>query len=98
MSPLHQEGEEMPIFRQEELGGWEGLTDLPRIMEETVEEERTELMTSVLDKQPLLRVAVSGQHCIRSAGALLLKGFHPYCPSAYFLGNLCGLPATELLQ
>jgi len=107
MSLLHQEVEETLEFyqvgglsheeyhRREALGGWEGPIDLLRIMEEMVEEEREELMTSVLDEQPLLRVAVSGQCCIQSAGALPLKKFHPYCPSAYFLGNLCRLPATE---
>ena len=55
MSPLHQE----------ELGGWDSPVNFPRgLTLRIVEETGEELMTSVLDKQPLLRVVVSGQCCI----------------------------------
>jgi len=81
----------MGEIREDPLGGWEGSRDLPRI----AESEAEDLMSSVLDEQPILASAVSGPRCIRSAGGLKLKKFHPYRLSAYFLGNLCGLPATE---
>jgi len=98
MSPLHQEVEKTPVFHQMgALGGWEGPVD-PKIVEERAEEVKEDLMTSVLQEQPLLRVAVSGQRCIQTTGALPLNKFHPYHPSAYFLGNLQGLPSTESLQ
>jgi len=92
MSPLHVEEEHkirvvrMGEIREDPLGGWEGSCDLPRIVESEVED----LMTSVLEEQPILTSAVSGPRCIRSAGGLKLKKFHPYRPSAYFLGNLRG--------
>jgi len=97
MSPLHVEEEHkirvvrMGEIREDLLGGWEGSRDLPRI----VESEAEDLMTNVLDEQPILASTVSGPCCIRSAGGLKLKKFHPYRSSAYFLGNLRGLPATE---
>jgi len=100
MSPLHVEEEHkirvvrMGEIREDPLGGWEGSRDLPRI----VESEAEDLMTSVLEEQPILASAVSGPRCIRSAGGLKLKKFHPYRPSSYFLGNLHGLPATEDLR
>jgi len=100
MSPLHIEEEHkirmvrMGMVREvqgELLGGWEGSRDFLRIEEETV----GDLMSSVLEEQPMLPSAVSGARCKRSSGGLQLKRFHPYSPSAYFLGNLRGLPATE---
>jgi len=104
MSPLHlEEGREeehklrivrMGEIRDDPLGGWEGSRDLPRI----VESEAEDLMTSVLDEQPILPSAVSGPRCIQSAGGLRLKKYHPYRSSAYFLGNLHGLPATKDLR
>jgi len=100
MSPLHVEEEHkirvvwMGEIREDPLGGWEGSRDLPRIVESKAED----LMTSVLEEQPILASAVSGPRCIRSAGGLKLKKFHPYRPSTYFLGNLHSLPATEDLQ
>ena len=69
MSPLHQEEEhkirivEMGEIREvqgEPLGGWEGSRDLPRIVEE---EAVGDLMTSVLEDQPILGNAVSGSRC-----------------------------------
>jgi len=73
MSPLHQEGEVLPIVSREEF----------------------ELMTRVLDEQPILGSSVSGQRCIRSAGALPLAKYHPYVRSDYFKGQLRGLPSSE---
>ena len=60
-----------------------------------VSREEFNLMTHVLDNQPILGSSVSGQHCIRSAGALLLAKYHPYVQSSYFKGQLCGLPSSE---
>ena len=104
MSPLHLEEEReeehklrvvwMGEIREDPLGGWEGSRDLPKI----VESEAEDLMSSVLDEQPILPSAVSGPRCIWSSGGLKLKKYHPYRPSAYFLGNLRGLPATEDLR
>jgi len=65
MSPLHLEEEHkirivwMGEIREDSLGGWEGSCDLPRIMESEVED----LMTSVLEEQPILGSAVSGPRC-----------------------------------
>ena len=45
-------------------------------------------MMRVLDDQPILGSSVSGQRCIRSAGALPLAKYHPYVQSSYFKGQL----------
>ena len=60
-----------------------------------ISREEMELMSRVLDEQPILGNAVSGQRCIRSAGSLPLSKFHPYVRSSYFKGQLRGLPSTE---
>jgi len=52
-------------------------------------------MTRVLDEQPILGNVMSGQRCIRSAGALPLAKYHPYVCSNYFKGQLHGLPSSE---
>ena len=60
-----------------------------------VSREEFDLMTHVLDEQPILGNTVSGQHYIRSAGSLLLSKYHPYVRSLYFKGQLRGLPSTK---
>jgi len=60
-----------------------------------ITQEEFDLMTRVLDEQPILGNAVSGQRCIRSAGSLPLSKYHPYVWSSYFKGQLRGLPSTE---
>jgi len=60
-----------------------------------VSREEFDLMTRVLDEQPILGSSVSGQRCIRSAGALLLAKYHPYVRSNYFKGQLRGLLSSE---
>ena len=60
-----------------------------------ISREEMELMSRVLDEQPILGNAVSGQRCIRSAGSLPLSKFHPYVRSSFFKGQLRGLPSTE---
>jgi len=60
-----------------------------------VSREEFDLMTHVLDDQPILGSSVSGQRCIRSAGALPLAKYHPYVCSSYFKGQLRGLPSLE---
>jgi len=60
-----------------------------------VSQEEFDLMTRVLDEQPILGSSVSGQRCIRSAGALPLAKYHPYVRSNYFKGQLHGLPSSE---
>jgi len=60
-----------------------------------VSREEFDLMTCVLDEQPILGNAVSGQRCIRSAGSLPLSKYHPYVRSLYFKGQLRGLPSTK---
>ena len=60
-----------------------------------VSREEFELMTRVLEEQPILGSSVSGQRCIRSAGALPLAKYHPYVRSNYFKGQLRGLPSSE---
>jgi len=60
--------------------------------------EEFDLMTRVLDDQPILGNAVSGQRCIRSAGSLPLSKYHPYVRSSYFKGQLRGLPSTEAFR
>ena len=63
-----------------------------------ISREEMELMSRVLDEQPILGNAVSGQRCIRSAGSLPLSKFHPYVRSSYFKGQLRGLPSTEAFR
>jgi len=63
-----------------------------------VSREEFELMTWVLDEQPILGSSVSGQRCIRSAGSLPLAKFHPYVHSNYFKGQLRGLPSSEAFR
>jgi len=63
-----------------------------------VSQEEFELMTRVLDEQPILGTSVSGQRCIRSAGALPLAKYHPYVRSNYFKGQLRGLPSSEAFR
>jgi len=58
-----------------------------------ISREEMELMSRVLDEQPILGNAVSGQHCIRSAGSLPLSKYHPYVRSSFFKGQLRGLPS-----
>jgi len=79
MSPLHIEEEHkirivrmgtVREVRGEQLGGWEGSRDFLRIEEETV----GDLMSSVLDEQPILPSAVSGARCKRSSGGLHTGG------------------------
>jgi len=60
-----------------------------------VSQEEFDMMTRVLDEQPILGSSVSGQRCIRSAGSLPLAKYHPYVRSNYFKGQLRGLPSTE---
>jgi len=60
-----------------------------------VSREEFDLMTHVLDNQPILGSSVSGQHCIHSAGALPLAKYHPYVRSFYFKGQLRSLPSSE---
>ena len=60
-----------------------------------VSQEELDLMSQVLDKQPILGPSVSGQHCIHSAGALPLAKYHPYVHSNYFKGQLHSLPSSE---
>jgi len=57
--------------------------------------EEIDLMTRILDEQPILGNIMSGQRCIRSAGSLPLSKYHPYIQSSYFKGQLHGLPSTE---
>jgi len=77
------EGRSMSPLHQEEEG--------PPI----VSREELDLMTRILDNQPILGNAVSGQLCIRSAGSLPLSKYHPYVRSSYFKGQLQGLPSSE---
>ena len=63
-----------------------------------VSREEFELMMRVLDDQPILGSSVSGQRCIRSAGALPLAKYHPYIHSSYFKGQLRGLPSSEAFR
>jgi len=63
-----------------------------------VSKEEFDLMTRVLDEQPILGSSVSGQRCIRSAGALPLAKYHPYVRSNYFKGQLRGLPSSEAFR
>jgi len=63
-----------------------------------VSQEEFELMTRVLDEQPILGSSVSGQRCICSAGALPLAKYHPYVRSNYFKGQLRGLPSSEAFR
>jgi len=63
-----------------------------------VSREEFDLMTQVLDEQPILGNVVSGQRCIRSAGSLPLSKYHPYVWSLYFKGQLQGLPSTEAFR
>jgi len=63
-----------------------------------VSREEFDLMTRVLDEQPILGSSVSGQRCIRSAGALPLAKYHPYVRSNYFKGQLRGLPSSEAFR
>ena len=63
-----------------------------------VSREEFDLMTRVLDDQPILGSSVSGQCCIRSAGALPLAKYHPYVRSNYFKGQLRGLPSSEAFR
>jgi len=60
-----------------------------------VSREEFDLMTRVLDDQPILGSSVSGQHCIRSAGTLPLAKYHPYILTSFFKGQLHGLPSSE---
>jgi len=60
--------------------------------------EEFDLMTRVLDDQPILGNVVSGQCCIRSAGSLPLSKYHPYVWSLFFKGQLRGLPSTEAFR
>jgi len=63
-----------------------------------VSREEFDLMTRVLDEQPILGSSVSGQRCICSAGALPLAKYHPYVRSNYFKGQLRGLPSSEAFR
>ena len=63
-----------------------------------VSREEFDLMTRVLDEQPILGSSVSGQRCIRSAGALPLAKYHPYVRSNYFKGQLRGFPSSEAFR
>jgi len=63
-----------------------------------VSREEFDLMTRVLDEQPILGNAVSGQRCVRSAGSLPLSKYHPYVRSSYFKGQLRGLPSSEAFR
>ena len=63
-----------------------------------VSREEFDLMTRVIDEQPILGSSVSGQRCIRSAGALPLAKYHPYVRSNYFKGQLRGLPSSEAFR
>jgi len=63
-----------------------------------VSREEFDMMTRVLDEQPILGSSVSGQRCIRSAGALPLAKYHPYVRSNYFKGQLRGLPSSEAFR
>jgi len=63
-----------------------------------VSQEEFDLMTRVLDDQPILGSSVSRQRCICSAGALLLAKYHPYVQSSYFKGQLHGLPSSEAFR
>jgi len=63
-----------------------------------ISHEEMELMSRVLDEQPILGNAVSGQRCIRSAGSLPLSKYHPYVRSSFFKGQLRGLPSSEAFR
>jgi len=71
----------------------------PLLLEEEgpaiISREEMDLMSRVLDKQPILGSSVSGQRCIRSAGVLPLAKYHPYVRLNYFKGQLRGLPSSE---
>jgi len=60
-----------------------------------VSHKELNLMTCVLNKQPILGNAVSGQRCIQSAGSLPLSKYHPYIRSSFFKGQLHRLPSSE---
>jgi len=53
-----------------------------------VTQEEFNMMTRILDDQPILGNVVSGQRCIQSAGSLPLSKYHPYLRSSYFKGQL----------
>jgi len=63
-----------------------------------ISHEEMDLMMCVLDKQPILGSSMSGQHCIRSAGALPLAKYHLYIHLNYFKGQLRGLPSSEAFR
>ena len=94
---------EVPTDALMEGGSSEDLLMSPLHQEEEevlpiVGREEFDLMMRVLDDQPILGSSVSGQRCIRSAGALPLSKYHPYVHSSYFKGQLRGLPSTEAFR
>ena len=67
----------------------------PLHLEEEAPVEGIKLMRSILEEQPILPPAVSGQCCICSTGSLPLSKYHPYVWSSYFKGRLHGLLSSE---
>ena len=63
-----------------------------------VTQEELDLMSRVLDEQLILRSSMSGQRCIRSAGALPLAKYHHYIHSLFFKDQLRGVPSTETFR
>jgi len=93
---------DVPMERESEGSLAEEFSMSPLHLEEEgpaiISREEMDLMSRILDEQPILGSSMSGQCCIRSAGALPLVKYHPYVRSNYFKGQLHGLPSSEAFR